>query len=884
MDPIYPRFARADPLFYELPDRAPDVSARFEPDPELDWSGWTARAEGGWMHHAPRDHRLPAQGWKIHASATLDSATAVLRATAVYCHTHGLPFKHLPTRGALFASNAKEADRAASGKFVTIYPRDVDELERALASLEASIGGLPGPYILSDLRWNEGPLYVRYGAFARRVAQVDGREVLVVEDHRGSLVEDVRSPAFTPPEWVELPPSLRAQRARLRSDPPSGMPRITRALHFSNAGGVYEATDDASGDAVILKESRPHAGLTPDGRDAVARSVDEEEALRALAGADVVAVRGAMDVHGHRFLCLDRVPGVPLNTAVASRHPLVRAHSAPTADAEYRQWALGIADRLTATLERIHRAGYAHGDLHPGNVIIGPGDDIVVIDFEMATRDDGPARIGAPGFVPPDPRSARAADRYALACIKIFLFSPLTPLIALDPRKAQELLADAATVFALDPAWVAAVIDDLDLPAPPVTVIDPLVESVLEEWPTQDARGLRTIEHLVADGIIASADFSRTDRLWPGDPQQFVEHGIGLAHGAAGVIHALHAAGVGIDPAALAWLDEASATPAAALRPGLFDGLAGVSWLNRQLGRDELADAQLQEARRVPHDTLGADLYGGLPGIGLALLAAAQRDSEAVADAVRIAETLRVRRAERGAPTEEHTPVKTGAGGLMRGATGTALFALRLHRHTGDPTHLALAQSALDEDLAHCVPADDGSLQVDEGWRLLPYLAAGSAGIGLVAAEFLRHGVAEDRHAQAVAGIRDAALARFVIEPGLFQGRAGLIAFLLALEDAGAGTPETTRAIDRHAASLRLHALRGEHGVFFPGQGLLRRSCDLATGSAGILLTLAAIRHRLDNAASAAIALPLLWEPGTSVRRAPHPTPAHPQTREEVTR
>jgi hypothetical protein len=35
--------------------------------------------------------------------------------------------------------------------------------------------GQPGPYILSDLRWGSGPLYVRYGGFAERYC-IDAKE------------------------------------------------------------------------------------------------------------------------------------------------------------------------------------------------------------------------------------------------------------------------------------------------------------------------------------------------------------------------------------------------------------------------------------------------------------------------------------------------------------------------------------------------------------------------------------------------------------------------------------------------------------------------------------------------------------------------------------
>jgi hypothetical protein len=57
--------------------------------------------------------------------------------------------------------NGKYAPRGSSGKIVTIYPADEVACERILADLGQLLDGEPGPYILGDLRYGAGPLYVR---------------------------------------------------------------------------------------------------------------------------------------------------------------------------------------------------------------------------------------------------------------------------------------------------------------------------------------------------------------------------------------------------------------------------------------------------------------------------------------------------------------------------------------------------------------------------------------------------------------------------------------------------------------------------------------------------------------------------------------------------
>ncbi|WP_292732865.1 class III lanthionine synthetase LanKC [Microbacterium sp. UBA1097] len=872
MEAIYHRFARIDLRFYDDPGRAPVAAVeRYALPPDLDWAGWASREDGTWHAWYPPEGSLPEQGWKIHASARLEVANDVLEQVARYCHAERIAFKHLVHRGVHFAMNSKDADRSASGKFITVYPRDVTELRRTLAELDAAIGGMPGPYVLSDLRWRHGPLSVRYGAFVHQVITSEhGFEVTALRDPDGLLVEDVRSPGFTPPAWVELPDFLQEQFDALGGDaPPAGFPRVLGALHHSNAGGVYDAEDAATGARIVIKEGRPDSGMTPDGRDAVQRLTHEEITLRSLTDVPVSRVHGSFTLHGHRFLLLERIAGESLQSAIVPRHPLVHARSTPTEYAEYRQWALEVTAGVDAAVTRLHGAGFSHGDVHPGNVMIGADGSVTLLDLEMAAPvDDAVAPvIGAPAFMATDGRRGADADRYGLACIKVFVFYPLTSLFMLDPFKSDDLVRAAMETFALDDTWAAAVHRDLALTRIRVAAADCTQDDPVARWDVHDARAVRELQELIADDLTASADFSRDDRVWPGDPQQFAEDGTGLAHGVAGVVYALSLVGREPDERGLAWIDAVWERPGDPRRPhraGLWDGLAGLAWLHRRLGRRAHAQAALERLRRLDFSSLGSDLYGGLPGVGLVLLEASDDDPTLVLEALEIGGILRSRHdARQPIPTApEDRRVATGSGGLLRGPSGTALFALRLYERTGEPAHLRLAQDALDYDLAHCMTAVDGSLQLNEGWRLLPYLGSGSAGVGLVAAQLLPHLETPDRYLESLDGIRSAALTDFVMESGVFRGRAGMILFLAALERLGYSTPEAGDALRHHVADLRLHAIRRPHGIGFPGQGLLRLSCDFATGSAGVLAALGTSADLIDSGEPVVpVNLPLLVPP-----------------------
>ncbi|RSS35668.1 lantipeptide synthetase, partial [Streptomyces sp. WAC07061] len=448
-------FCDADRWFYDAPYRraGEEFPAATAPVPE----GWRSHRSGDWLALRPLGLRLPSQGWKIHVSACLDNAESVLDRVHGYCVERRIAFKFVPSGYLLHLRNAKYADRAASGKFLTVYPADADACRRIAEDLDALLAGEPGPYVLSDLRWNDGPVHLRYGSFTlRHCYDEHGELVPAIEEPGGRLVPEVRGPAFRPPAWVEPPDFLRPHLERRSAVTLEGMPyTVERALHFSNGGGVYAARDTRTGEPVVLKEARPFAGLAADGADAVARLHRERRALERLAGLDCVpAVRGAFTVGEHHFLALQYLDGKPLNTYFARRHPLIEADPGPAELAAYTDWALKIHARVTEAVDAVHARGVVFNDLHLFNIMVAEDADtgepsVALLDFEAAAHVDEGLRqtVANPAFVAPPGRRGFAVDRYALACLRLALFLPLTSLLVMDRGKAAHLADIAAEQF-----------------------------------------------------------------------------------------------------------------------------------------------------------------------------------------------------------------------------------------------------------------------------------------------------------------------------------------------------------------------------------------------------------------------------------------------------
>ena len=852
MDERYSAFCVADPSFYDSPARSRGDDVDLPPATRPVPDGWTRTAMDDWLVYLPDGANLPSQGWKIHASATLDEAERILDIAWDYCIPRRIAFKFIRSLQLLFLRNGKYAPRGASGKFITLYPRDELELETILYELGAALDGFRGPYILSDLRYGRGPLYVRYGGFAERYcAGPTGELVLAVENADGELVPDRRTPAFRVPPWVSLPqflqPHLDARSAATVQDLPY---RIERALQFSNGGGLYAGTEVASGDRVVLKEARPHAGLAHDRADAVTRLERERRMLEQLDGLDhVPRVRGHFVVGEHHFLALDFIEGEQLSSKLVERYPVTAIEVGDTAAREYASWALDIYQQVEAAVGAIHDRGVVIGDLHPSNILIRPDGRPVLVDFEVAAdlAEGRRPTLADPAFMAPPDRHGVDIDRYALACLRLSMFLPLTRLFILDRGKARELADVIAATYPVPREFLAEAADTI-AGSPP----EPRSRTGATPRPgriTAGGAGWPELRDSLGRAIAASASLHREDRLFPGDIQQFdtPAGGLNLAYGAAGVLFALAAAGLPRVPDHEEWLVRRALRPEPGTPIGFYDGLHGVAHVLHRLGHRREAREVLDICMREldgRHQRLGLGLFGGLAGIGLNLswFADATGDDSLLDASWNVAAAI----ADRLGGEDGVAEVSGGNApyaGLVRGSSGAALLFLRLHRRRADPALLDLAAVALRQDLRRCVPTPDGGLEVNEGWRTMPYVADGSVGIGFALDDYLAQRD-DERFANASVAITRSARAHFFVEPGLFYGRAGMILYLARHAVFAHGEhDELAASLAAQIRRLDWHALEHEGELAFPGDQLLRLSMDLATGSAGVLLALAAAHN-----------------------------------------
>ncbi|GAA0290151.1 class III lanthionine synthetase LanKC [Streptomyces polychromogenes] len=847
--------ALADREYYLPLTSVADPGPRFAPG-EVP-PGLHGTAQGIWTVWAGQRTGLAEEGWKIHVSARLDRAQHVLDTVAGVCFDEGVPFKHLSARLFFLFLHHKHAGRAQSGKFCAVYPPDTETAHRLLERLRDALDGEEGPYILTDRRFRDSrTVHYRYGSFGSRSRlRADGTREGLVRDGSGRDVVDQRRPAF------QLPAGITDPFVGQEEQPHAGPIlirdyEVTRAVRLSNAGGTYQARDRRTGRTVFLKEARAHNGLVFDGSDAQQRLRHEHRVLGELhAAAPGVAPEPLehFTEWEHDFLVTEYVEGQPLVGWLSRSSPLARADRTPESVAAYYEACRHLLAGLDDALARLHAAGYRFGDLSLGNVMVTPSGGVRLVDFEAASSlSDAPSKIGTPGFTPPpgllrDGADPLLRDRYGMSAVALSFLAPFNETAEHAPGNLPLLRRDLADVAPPQDLWQRATAfhpargrtRDQDGPGRPPS----------HAGPEADPRGrLARLAGEVAAGLLETADPDRPEWAFPPSPEAFRTNNVCLAYGTAGVVYALHRAGVAVPDGIRERLRRDTLALRDTLPPGLLVGSAGVAGVLAGLGLLDEAVDLLRDADGHPLTASCATLAGGRAGVGLGWLGLYRLtgDGHHLERAAAVGGEL-LRTPDLQAALGEHD-----ARGLLHGRSGLALFLHRLARDTGEARWLEAGRLLLHQELDRTFPLDDGALSVSDDarhTRAMPYLATGAAGVAAVLTRYAAT-APDERCAAAlprlVAGVR---VSRATKEAGLYRGLAGLTWFLTGHAEL-TGTDAAREDAVRAATGLLKYAVPYRRGVRFLGAGSQRFTSDLSSGGAGVLLAL----HRL-------LAGPLLTEP-----------------------
>jgi len=146
--------------------------------------------------------------------------------------------------------------------------------------------------------------------------------------------------------------------------------RITGKLGIGGMGVVYDAEDTRLPRRVALKFLPQELAGDP---EASRRLQREAETIALLNHPNICTIYEIDEHQGSRFIAMERVEGINL-----------KLHMTRTAlgDGEIVE----ISKQIAGALEAAHERGVVHRDIKPGNIMIGPGGMVKVLDFGLARR------------------------------------------------------------------------------------------------------------------------------------------------------------------------------------------------------------------------------------------------------------------------------------------------------------------------------------------------------------------------------------------------------------------------------------------------------------------------------------------------------------------
>jgi hypothetical protein len=178
-------------------------------------------------------------------------------------------------------------------------------------------------------------------------------------------------------------------------------------------GVVWRATDERLRRDVAVKEIIWPPQLGEAEQDKLCqRALREARSAARLEHPSVVRVYDVVEDDGRPWIVMPLINYPSLSEVVRAHGPLPPRRAA------------GIGVQLLDALQAAHAAGVLHRDVKPGNVLLGPEDQVVLTDFGMAVADGSTALttsgvlIGSPAYMSPERARGEpatpAADMWSL--------------------------------------------------------------------------------------------------------------------------------------------------------------------------------------------------------------------------------------------------------------------------------------------------------------------------------------------------------------------------------------------------------------------------------------------------------------------------------------
>lgn len=246
----------------------------------------------------------------------------------------------------------------------------------------------------------------------------------------------------------------------------AGRYRLREVLGRGGMGVVWFATDELLDREVAVKEIQWPPQLDAKERETLRqRALREARTAARLDHPNVIGVYDVVVEDERPWIVMQLARYRSLSDVVRDGGPLPPVRAAH------------VGLQALAAIRAAHAAGVLHRDVKPGNVLLGPGDRVVLTDFGMAIADGSPALtttgvlIGSPSYMAPERARGEpgrpAADLWSLGATlyaavegrppfaREGTMAVLTAVVSADPdppRRAGPLWPVISGLLRKDPA------------------------------------------------------------------------------------------------------------------------------------------------------------------------------------------------------------------------------------------------------------------------------------------------------------------------------------------------------------------------------------------------------------------------------------------------
>ena len=225
--------------------------------------------------------------------------------------------------------------------------------------------------------------------------------------------------------------------------------RFDAVVAHSGMGTLFRATDLRDGKTVAVKIPHPEMEQDP---VLLERFRREEEIGQLLDHPGIVKTFDG-EQRSRLYMVLEWVEGRLLRTVLNEERPL---------DVDR---AVGITLLLCDAMDAMHKRGIVHRDLKPENVMITAGDQVKIIDFGIAMKEDArrithvgaTSLLGTPDYISPEQvqgkRGDQRSDIYAMGVMFYEMLTGRVPFSGPNPLAVMNdrLVIDPPSPRAINP-------------------------------------------------------------------------------------------------------------------------------------------------------------------------------------------------------------------------------------------------------------------------------------------------------------------------------------------------------------------------------------------------------------------------------------------------